>query len=70
MKNGKKCYCLVAVLAAIAVIILVGLLHGYGIAQWTATSWVGGLFILAAFFFCARCRLAQEEDEQPPASRR
>jgi len=62
MKNGKKCYCLFAALIGIAVIILIATLHGYGVAEWTVTSWIGGIFIVVAAFTCARCRISEDDD--------
>ena len=63
MNIGKKCYCLFAVLSIIAVILLIAALHGYAIADWTSTSWIGGFFIAIAVFLCVRCRLKEDEED-------
>ena len=63
MGIGKKCYCLFAVLSIIVVILIIAALHGYAIADWAVTSWIGGLFIATAVFLCVRCRLKVDEGD-------
>lgn len=62
MKNWKKCYCLFAVLTTIAVIILIAALHGYEIADWTISSWIGGIFIVVAVYVCSKCRMENTDN--------
>lgn len=63
MGIGKKCYCLFAVLSTIAVMLLIAALHGYAIADWTVTSWIGSFFIAIAVFLCVRCRIKEDEGD-------
>ncbi len=63
MSFGKKCYCLFAVVSIIAVILVIAALHGYGIADWAVTSWIGVIYIATAVFLCVRCRLKQDAED-------
>ena len=59
----RKHCCKFAALAAIAAVLLVSLLRGYDILDWGLLSWLGAAIVVAAAWFCMKCRDAADEPE-------
>lgn len=59
----NNCNCLLAGLIAFAVILAIGLAHGYAILQWTSISWLGAIVIVVCAVFCLRCRQIEDKKE-------
>lgn len=61
MKNGKKCWCLLAVIAAVVAILLITYIFGYSLGSWTFSTWLAAMVIVIVAFICMRCRLKEDE---------
>ena len=63
MKDGKKCRCIYAVIAAIAAILVITYVWGYSIGDWSMTTWLAVFVIILATLLCVICRLRGNERE-------
>lgn len=61
--DGKKCRCLFAVIAAVAVILLITYFWGYSVGDWTLTTWLAAIVIVATSVLCAICRQRKKKDQ-------
>ena len=62
MINRKNCYCLYAVIAAIAAILLVTYIWGYSLGSWNVATWIAAGVIILTILGCSWCKLKSDEE--------
>jgi len=55
MKKKDYC-CWYALLAMVGGLLLIGLIWGYGLCDWSLFSWLGALTIIIAVLVCVKCK--------------